>query len=88
MRNGWILLAVPGTSVLLAAVLYLSATVEHHMLSPRTLIRGVVRARRSSPEFAEAFVARQFERLLRDASAAVVPAPAPRSSGAAQRRSA
>ena len=68
MSNAWILMAVPGTCVLLTGVLFLSAWIEQRMLSPRMLIRGAARARRSSPEFAEAYVARQFERLLRDAA--------------------
>lgn len=68
MRNTWMLLAVPGTCVLLAGVLFLSAWMEQQMLSPRMLIRGAARARRGTPEFAEAYVARQFERLLREAS--------------------
>jgi hypothetical protein len=66
MRSGWFLLAVPGTCVLLAAILHMSAVAEQRFLSPRSLIRGVVRARRNTPEFAEAFVARQFERILRE----------------------
>ena len=68
MRSGWFLLAVPGTCTMLAAVLYLSAVAERRLLSPRRLIQGAARARRSTPEFAEAFVARQFERLLREES--------------------
>ncbi len=62
------LLAVPGTIVLLAAILYMSAVAEQRFLSPRSLILGVVRARGSSPEFAEAFVVRQLERILREES--------------------
>lgn len=69
MDTGWILLAVPGTSVLLGLILFLSAAAERRFLSPRSLIRGVVRARRNTPEFAEAFVARQFELLLEKESA-------------------
>lgn len=69
MRNGWWLLAVPGTSLLLGAILYLSAVAEERFLSPRSLILGVVRARRNTPEFAEAFVARQFERILKKQAA-------------------
>ncbi len=53
---------------MLAAVLYLSAVAERRLLSPRRLILGAARARRSTPEFAEAFVARQFDRLLREES--------------------
>ena len=64
------LLAVPGTIVLLAAILYMSAFADRRFLSPRSLILGVVRARGNSPEFAEAFVARQLERILREESAA------------------
>jgi hypothetical protein len=62
----WLLLTIPGTLLLLAGVLYLSAVVEDRFLSPRSLILSTVRARGSSPEFAEVFVARQFERLLRE----------------------
>lgn len=69
MRSGWFLLAVPGTCVVLATVLYLSAVAERRLLSPRRLILGAARARRNTPEFAEAFVARQFDRLLREESA-------------------
>ena len=68
MRSGWLLLAVPATSAVLAAVLYLSAVAERRLLSPRRLILGAARAKRNTPEFAEAFVARQFERLLREES--------------------
>ncbi|HEX2039165.1 MAG TPA: hypothetical protein VHF47_05455 [Acidimicrobiales bacterium] len=64
--SGWPLLVIPGTLLLLAAVLYLSALAEERFLSPRSLILSTVRARRTSPEYAEAFVARQFERLLRE----------------------
>ena len=68
MRNALLLLAVPGTCLLLAVILFMSAVAEQRFLSPRSLIRGVVRARRNTPEFAEAFVARQFERILREES--------------------
>jgi hypothetical protein len=68
MRSGLFLLAVPGTCAVLAAILYMSAVAERRLLSPRRLILGAARARRSTPEFAEAFVARQFERLLREES--------------------
>jgi hypothetical protein len=64
--SAWLLLMIPGTLALLSAVLFLSAFTEEHFLSPRSLILSTVRARRSSPEYAEAFVARQFERLLRE----------------------
>ena len=68
MHTAWILLALPGTSVVLGGVLFLSAWIERRMLSPRRLILGAARARRNTPEFAEAFVAGQFERLLREES--------------------
>ena len=69
MGRWLVLLAVPGTSGLLSLVLFMSAVAEDHFLSPRSLIRGAVRARNNTPEYAEAFVARQFERLLREESA-------------------
>ena len=59
-----LLLFVPGTAVLLAAILWLSDLCEKRFLSPRSLIIGVARTRRNTPEYAEEFVARQFERLL------------------------
>ena len=68
MRSAWLLLAVPGTTILLAVVLALSAAAERRFLSARSLIVSVARARRSTPEFAEAFVARQFERILQEQS--------------------
>ncbi len=62
----WLLLTIPVTLLLLSGVLFLSAFAEERLLSPRSLILSTVRARRASPEYAEAFVARQFERLLRE----------------------
>ncbi len=59
-----LLLFVPGTALLLAAILWLSDLCEKRFLSPRSLIIGVVKTRGSTPEYAEEFVARQFERLL------------------------
>ena len=59
-----LLLLVPGTPLLLAAILWLSDLCEKHLLSPRSLIIGVVKTRRNTPEYAEEFVARQLERLL------------------------
>ncbi|HUP70572.1 MAG TPA: hypothetical protein VM142_12280 [Acidimicrobiales bacterium] len=64
MSGAWLIAAIPGTVMLLAAILALSALVEQHFLSPRSMILGVVRARRNTPEYAEQFVARQFDRLL------------------------
>jgi hypothetical protein len=62
-----VLLLIPGTFVLLMGLLLLSAWVEERALSPQSLILQVAKARSSSPEYAEAFVAREFDRLLRNA---------------------
>ena len=62
-----LLLTVPGTLALLSVVLWVSALADKRFLSPRSLILSAARARRTTPEYTEAFVARQFERLLRDA---------------------
>ncbi len=64
--SAWLLLSIPATPLLLGAVLLLSAKAEERFLSPRSLILSVTRARWNSPEYAEAIVAREFERLLRD----------------------
>ena len=62
-----VLLLIPGTLALLLALLLLSAMVEERVLSPQSLILRVARTRSSSPEYAEAFVAREFDKLLRQA---------------------
>ena len=64
--SSWILLAIPGTISLLMGLLFVSALVEERVLSPQALILRVARSR-STPEYAEAFVAKEFDRLLRDA---------------------
>ena len=61
-----LLLSIPGAFLVLIGLLMLSATVEAQVLSPRSLITAAVRSRRAAPEVAEALVAREFERLLRD----------------------
>lgn len=66
MSTAWLIAAIPGTVILLAAILALSALAEQRFLSPRSMILATVRARRTTPEYAEAYVARQFEVLLRD----------------------
>jgi UPF0716 family protein affecting phage T7 exclusion len=66
MSTSWILLAIPGTITLLMGLLFISALVEERILSPQALILRVARNRGGSPEYAEAFVAREFDRLLRD----------------------
>lgn len=62
----WPLLAVPATVLLLGGVLFLSAFAEARFLCPRSLIVSAARTRRTTPEYVEAFVARQYERLLRE----------------------
>jgi hypothetical protein len=64
--NAWAaLLLVPGSLALLLGVLLLSALVEERVLSPKSIILRVARTRSSSPEYAEALVSREFDRLLR-----------------------
>ncbi len=63
----WLLVAcIPLALLIPCALLALSALAEEQILSPRSLIVSAVRSRRSGPEFTEAFVAREFERLLKD----------------------
>ena len=62
------LLFIPGTLALIMGLLFLSALVEERVLSPRALILRVARANAATPEHAETFVAREFERLLRQTS--------------------
>jgi len=52
------------TPLLLATLLFLSCRAEAWLLSPRALVLSTVRARRSSPEYTEAMVARQFADML------------------------
>lgn len=52
---------------IMVGVLWLSAWVESSVLSPRSIIVSAARARHTTPEYSEALVAREFERLLRDA---------------------
>lgn len=57
--------AIPLTLGLLFGVLLLSAFVEERFLSPRAVVLSVVRTKsRSTPEYAEALVARECDRLL------------------------
>lgn len=65
MSTVWLIAAIPGTVLVLAAILALSALAEQRFLSPRSMVLATVRARRTTPEYAEAYVARQFEVLLR-----------------------
>lgn len=61
------LLSVPGAVVALMGILSLSQVIEQRVLSPRAMIVSAARARRTSPDYAEGFVAGQLERLLREA---------------------
>lgn len=60
----FLLLSIPLTFVLLTGLLYLSAMAERRFLSPRAVVLSTVKARRSTPEYTEAMVAKQFEELL------------------------
>lgn len=61
-----LVLAVPAAFAVLCGLLALTVLVEKRILHPRSMILSTARARRVSPEYAEAFVARETERLLRD----------------------
>lgn len=65
--SAWLLLSIPGALMLLCGILALSALVEERALSPRSLIVSAARSRRTDADFTEAFVAREFERLLKEA---------------------
>ena len=58
------LLAIPGSLLVLAAVLAFSAYAEDHLVSSRALIVRVAQHRKVRPEVAEYVVARELERLL------------------------
>ena len=60
-----LLLAIPGTLMLLIALLAFSAYAENHMVSSQALILRVATSRRGRPEVAEGVVAREVDRLLR-----------------------
>jgi hypothetical protein len=63
----WLLLVLLPTALLIpCAVLLLSDLAEKRILSPQSMILSTARARRATPELAEALVAREFERLLKD----------------------
>lgn len=60
----WLLLSIPAAIAVLAAVPALSAMVEEQFLSPRSLGISVIRTSRTTPEYAEAFIARELASLL------------------------
>jgi hypothetical protein len=63
----WLLLVLlPVALVIPCVMLLLSDVAEKRILSPQSMILSTARARRSTPEKAEALVAREFERLLKD----------------------
>lgn len=62
-----LLLSLPMALLIPCGVLLLSAFAEQRILSPRSLILSTARARRNTPEKAEVVVAREFERLLKNA---------------------
>lgn len=62
-----LLLSLPMALLIPCGVLLLSAFAEQRILSPRSLILSTARARRNTPEAAEVLVAREFERLLKNA---------------------
>lgn len=64
----WVVpIVIPAAFAILVGVLWISAWVESSVLSPRSMIVSAARARRTTPEYSEALVAREFERLIRDA---------------------
>lgn len=64
----WVIpIVVTAAFAIMVGVLWLSAWVESNVLSPRSMIVAATKARRTSPEYSEALVAREFERLIRDA---------------------
>lgn len=63
--SAWVLLTIPGTIVLLMALLSLSAFVEEHLLSPKALLAAALRSRGADPDYAEVFMTRQLEALIR-----------------------
>ncbi len=62
-----LLLALPVALAIPCVMLLLSDLAEKRVLSPQSLILSSARARLSTPELTEALVAREFERLLKDA---------------------
>ncbi|MGI8793134.1 MAG: hypothetical protein ACR2H3_08160 [Acidimicrobiales bacterium] len=64
---GWLVpIMIVGAMAVMVSVLWLSAWVETSVLSPRSMIVSAAKARHTTPEYSEALVVREFERLLRD----------------------
>ena len=66
MPSWLLLIALPLTLAIPCMLLLLSDLAEKRVLSPQSMILSTAKARRSTPEFSEALVAREFERLLKD----------------------
>ncbi|HET9443596.1 MAG TPA: hypothetical protein VFO65_09745 [Acidimicrobiales bacterium] len=66
MPSWLLLITIVAALTIPCALLALSAAVEERVLSPRSMIAASVRSRRNGPDFTEAFVAREFERLLKE----------------------
>jgi hypothetical protein len=67
MPTWLLLLSIPVALAIPCLLLAVSAMVEEHVLSPRSMILSAVRSRHGGPEMTEALVAREFERLLKNA---------------------
>lgn len=67
MPSWVLLLALPVALGIPCLLLLLSDLAEKRVLSPQSMILSTAKARRSTPELAEQLVAREFERLLKDA---------------------
>jgi hypothetical protein len=61
-----LLLGIPAAFVLIGGLLALSWALECSVLSPKSMILTAARSVRSDPDYAEQFVAREFERLLQN----------------------
>lgn len=59
------LASIVGTLVMLGVLLLLTDVAERRVVAEPVLIARVVRARKLSPEYVEAFVATRAERVLR-----------------------
>jgi hypothetical protein len=64
--SAWSVLLVPATLSMIMGMLLLTVYAENHLLSPKSMILHVAKAKKAQPEHAEQLVAREFERLLRE----------------------
>ena len=63
--GAWGLLSIPGTLLLIALLLILSDWAEDRVVSPQALIVRAAKGKRTPPEHAEALVAAEVDRILR-----------------------